>query len=146
VVQSNSSETARLPWHARLLLAAVGGGLVALLVTAALLEPSPRGYGTHQQLRLPPCSFQMLFGMRCPSCGMTTSWSHMMHGHVVQSLEANSGGALLALAAIVFGPWSLVSGLRGRWLLRPLDERIALVLVVTILVVTLLDWGIRLAT
>lgn len=144
VVELNPSETARLPWHARLLLAAAGGGLVALLVTAALLVPSTRGYGTHRQLGLPPCSFQVLFGMRCPSCGMTTSWAYLVRGHVVQSLEANSGGALLAIAALVLGPWSLVSGVRGRWLWRPLDERLAIVIVVTILVVTLVDWGVRL--
>jgi hypothetical protein len=128
----------------RLLLAASGGVLIGLLATAACLAPSGRGYGTHQALGLPPCTLQMWYGIRCPSCGMTTAWSHMMRGQVVQAAKANSGGAMLAVAAALCGPWMLASGLRGRWLVGPPREGPILAVGLAIVVTTLIDWSVRL--
>src|SRR5262245_11862434 len=96
---------------------AAGGVLVALLVTASRLTPSPQGLGTHRQLGLPPCTVLDWFGIRCPSCGMTTSWAHVARGRVLAATQANAGGALLALAAAACGPWLVGSGLCGRWLI-----------------------------
>lgn len=129
----------------RLLLAVVGLGWIAPLVVAGCLTPSPSGLGTHQQLGLPPCSFRWLFGLRCPACGMTTSWSHAARGHWPASVRANAGGALLAVAALVLGPWTLVSAARGRWFLRAPDERVLLAATLSVVAVTLLDWVYRLA-
>ena len=123
---------------------AAGGLAIALLVTAACLPPSPNGFGTHQQLGLPPCSLIALIGIRCPSCGMTTSWAHMLRGHVWQSFASNSGGALLALAACMGGPWALLSGLRGRWLGGIPNEWTFAGLSLAIMAITLLDWSVRL--
>lgn len=134
----------RLSWWLRGMLVVMGVVPLGLLVTAACLEPDQRGLGTHQRLGLPPCSLRVLAGIRCPSCGMTTSWSHMMHGHVLQSFACNSGGALLALATLVGGPWALASGLRGRWLGGTPNEWWFAGISVAIMVVTLTDWGIRL--
>ena len=134
----------RLGWWLRSMLVVIGLVPLSLLVTAACLPPSPRGLGTHQQLGLPPCSLRVLAGIRCPSCGMTTSWSHMMRGHVLQSFACNSGGALLALATLVGGPWALISGLRGRWLGGTPNEWWFAGISVAIMAVTLTDWGIRL--
>ena len=97
-----------------------GVGLLILLGTAAMLDPNPQGLGTHQQLGLPPCSFIMLFGVRCPACGMTTSWSHLMHAQILQSAHANSGGMLLALTSLILSPWMVASAALGRWWLGPL--------------------------
>ncbi len=133
-----------LRWWQRLLLAVVGGVLIGLLATAAWLTPSIRGYGTHQGLGLPPCTLQMWYGIRCPSCGMTTSWSHMMRGQVVRSVRANSGGAMLAVTAGLCGPWMLVSGLVGRWLVTPPREGPILAVGLAIAVTTLIDWSVRL--
>ena len=72
-------------------------------------EPSPPGYGTHQQLGLPPCTFWVLFGRPCPTCGMTTAWAHLMRGEWLDACRANAGGALLGLLAMVAAPWLLGS-------------------------------------
>jgi hypothetical protein len=122
-----------------------GGLLVGLLVTAALLEPSAAGMGTHRQLGLPPCTMVVLVGIRCPACGMTTSWARMVRGNVVGSARANSGGAMLALAALAGGPWLLASGLAGRWVWGLPRENIVLGIGLAIVAVTLVDWCLRLS-
>ncbi len=134
----------RFSWLVRLAMVLGGGVLVVMLAVAARLTPSARGMGTHQQLGLPPCSLVMWAGMRCPSCGMTTSWSHLMRGNVPAAVRANSGGTLLALAAITAGPWLLVSGLRGRWMWGPPRESVLLSVGIAIVAVTLVDWWLRL--
>jgi hypothetical protein len=134
----------KLPWSQRSILIALGGGLLSLLIVAALLDPDPRGLGTHQRLGLPPCTFQQWTGYRCPSCGMTTAWSNLARGRVGAALRANVGGVVLALASLVLAPWTLVAGCYGRWWWRPLDDRLALGFVVALLLITLLEWGLRL--
>jgi len=129
----------------RLLVTLAGGVLVALLVTAARLTPNPRGMGTHRQLGLPPCTIVQWFGIRCPSCGMTTSWAHLLRGHVASAFRANAGGALLAVIAIACGPWLLISGLRGRWLVAPPHEALTLGVGLVIVAVTLIDWTLRIS-
>ena len=127
-----------------MVLAGAGAILVGLLVTAACLKPSSRGYGTHQGLGLPPCTIVQWYGMRCPSCGMTTSWAHMTRGQVFQAVRANAGGALLAILAATVGPWILLSGLAGRWLGGPPRESITIVVGLAVVVTTLIDWSLRL--
>ncbi len=70
----------------------------------------------------------------------------MMRGQVIQSFQANCGGALLAIVSGLVAPWLLVSGLLGRWFFRPPSEKIVLVIALTIIFVTLVDWGIRVST
>lgn len=135
----------RLYLWQRLVLVASGAVLVGLLATAACLTPARRGYGTHQRLGLPPCTIVAWYGVRCPSCGMTTSWAHMTRGHVVQAVQANAGGALLALAAALVGPWMLISGLMGRWLGGPPRESLTIAVGMAVIVVTLIDWSVRLS-
>ena len=135
----------RWRWLARLVAVATGGALIALLVTAARLAPSSAGLGTHQQLGLPPCTVLDWFGIRCPSCGMTTSWAHMVRGHVLAAMQVNAGGTLLALAAAICGPWLVLSGVRGRWLVGRPAEGLVLATGLTIIVVTLVQWTVRLS-
>ena len=143
VNRSQDIGDARIAASQRILLVVLATGLISLLVVAAWLPPDPRGYGTHQQLGLPPCSFQQLTGWRCPSCGMTTSWSHLVRGQIAASFRANSGGALLGLVCLVVAPWALMCGLRGRWLFKPPGPSVAMALALTVTGVTLADWLIR---
>jgi len=135
----------RLRWLDRLVLSIAGSVLLGLLGTAAWLTPSPQGMGTHQQLGLPPCTIVQWYHIRCPSCGMTTSWARLLRGQIVAAFAANAGGALLALTALVCGPWLLASGLRGRWLIGPPREGLTLAVGLVIVVVTIAQWTVRIS-
>jgi hypothetical protein len=75
---------------------------------------------------------------------MTTSWAHLTRGDLPSALRANVGGTLLGVVAIFAGPWLFASGLAGRWLGGPPSEGLTLAVGVAIVVVTLIDWSIRL--
>lgn len=116
---------------------------LTLLIIAGNLNPAERGLGTHQQLGLPPCSLRVLAGIRCPACGMTTSWSYFARGNWLASMSTNAGGFLLALfcvAMIVLAAQVVRCG-------RLPSPRVQSWLTIAgggILVVTLVDWIIRL--
>jgi hypothetical protein len=139
----------RLKWYCRLPLVVGGSILLGLLATAACLEPAKEGYGTHRKLGLAECGFLTLTkdlrpgGFRCPACGMTTSWAHLVRGQVFGAVKCNVGGTLLALLSMAAAPWLLVSGLRGRWLWGWPNEVVIASLGVAVVVVTLIDWGLR---
>lgn len=67
---------------------------------ARSLQPNSAGLGTHQQLGLPPCSMRLLLGIRCPGCGMTTSWAYFARGEWSASLQTSAGGFLFAVFAL----------------------------------------------
>lgn len=75
--------------------AAVGAVCAAVLTLAVWLEPDRRGYGTHEQLCLPPCAFRAHFGIPCPSCGLTTSLALTARLRVVQAAYVHPLGAPL---------------------------------------------------
>jgi hypothetical protein len=126
-------------------LAAVAVVLIAPLVVAGLLKPDPRGFGTHQELGLPPCTVYVLFGHRCPTCGSTTAWASVVRGRCQQALAANVGGTLMAVLDLITVPWLLFSAFWGRWIFwTPNGNTIAWIMV-ALTVVTLIDWGVRLA-
>ena len=74
---------------------------------------------------------------------MTTSWAYWMRGHVLRAVEVNAGGAMLALAATLGGPWTLVSGLRGRYVWFRLNEYVLIAAAVATVIVVLIQWGWR---
>ena len=79
---------------------------IAVYLNPYQADGSPKTMGTHQGLGLPPCNMVQLIGKPCPSCGMTTSFSLLMHGDPVNSVKANWAGTVLAaksLAAIRHG-------------------------------------------
>ena len=83
------------------------------------------------------CPFRRLTGLPCPTCGLTRSWSALMHGHLGDSVAFHPLGpvTVLGAAALAAGldervPWlrerlqsrevagSLVAGWVAVWLLR----------------------------
>ena len=99
-------------WRVLALLSGVC--VLAVLLTARALEPDTDGFGTHQQLGLPPCTSVALFGVKCPSCGMTTSWSLATRGRVLEAASVNAGGLLLAIIAMAYLPASCYFSCVGR--------------------------------
>jgi Protein of unknown function (DUF2752) len=127
----------------RSLLSVLGLGLIAGFCLAATLQPDPRGYGTHRQLGLPPCTVRLLLGIPCPSCGMTTSFAHLMRGQVADALRANPAGLLLALACAALVPWCWLSVFYGRacWIERP--DVAAFIVLGSISAVAVVQWVVR---
>ena len=111
---------------------------------ALTLDPDPRGFGTHQRLGLPPCTFLDLFGIPCPSCGMTTSFSNLMHGNVLQAFRANVGGVVLALVCAIQIPWCWWSAFRGRLAGVTDPARSLAWLLTAIAIVCIVNWVLRL--
>jgi hypothetical protein len=117
---------------------------IILLVTARRLEPNSKGLGTHQQLGLPPCSMRVMFGIRCPGCGMTTSWAHFTRGQMASSFRVNAGGFLLACFSMLLAFLAMRTGFSGQMpSLR--TQQTTTFAAVGIAAVTLLDWIMRLA-
>src|SRR5262249_32861587 len=86
-----------LRWGVRGAVVGMVRGLVLVFSVAVWLNPyqedgQARRMETHRQLGLPPCSFLEVVGVPCPACGMTTSFSLLMHGDLWGSLRANAVG------------------------------------------------------
>ena len=88
--------------------------LIAGFSIAVLLKPDPRGFGTHQQLGLPPCAFRFFVNRPCPGCGMTTCFAYFVRGQFAAALRANPAGTLLATVFLLLIPWCFWSAFLGR--------------------------------
>jgi hypothetical protein len=137
----------RAAWYVRTALLVVAALLSLVFFIATQVRPfeddgKPMQQGSHQSIGLPACNFKVWTGMPCPSCGMTTSFAHLVRGNVWYSLRANWVGTGLALFCAALVPWAIASALRGRYYwIRSLEAPIAIgVGVFTVLM--LLRWGV----
>lgn len=97
-------------------------GLGAFAV-AAWLDPydasgRPLPHGTHRQLGLPPCLLNLITGLPCPACGMTTSVSLLVHGNPASAWRVNWAGTLIGLLGAAATLWLAVTAVglpAGRW-------------------------------
>ncbi len=144
MTETSTTGRGRFSGFQRANVALLGTALLIALSVARWLDPDSRGHGTHEHLGLPPCSFVLMFGRRCPSCGMTTSWAHLVRCDVVASLKANAGGTLLGVLALASAGWLVASAWRGRWLVWEPNSTAGLWIAAVVLLVTLIDWGFRL--
>jgi len=103
-------------------------------------DGNPRRMGTHLQIGLPPCTFQVMTGVPCPSCGLTTSFALLVRGDVVNSLRANAVGTLLALFWLTLIPWSLACGIARRYFVVVAVERALFVAVIVFVGLLLIRW------
>ena len=123
-------------------LTLIFAGLVGLtlLLLAAWLKPNPNGFGTHQQLGLPPCTFQFWFGFPCPSCGGTTAFAHFVRGQWGSALRANAASCLFAGLCVIGVPWSWASAWQRRYLgVRDIVLTLVVILI-TLSVVAVSQW------
>lgn len=79
----------------------------AVLFIARLLQPSPLGVGTHEQIGLPPCPFLHLTGLPCPSCGLTTSFAHAARLHFYEALITQPFGLIIFCFTVLSIPLSI---------------------------------------
>lgn len=101
-----------VPWVLLLGYAALG----------VLTTPDPRGYGTHEQLGFSACLFRDWLQGPCPTCGVTTSASHLAHGELRAAWMTQPLGVLLGGIATAGIPMTLLWHGRGvdlgRWFFR----------------------------
>jgi Protein of unknown function (DUF2752) len=90
----------KLTFWARLTAAIICGACLVILLTAAKLPPSASGTGTHESLGLAQCQFLARTGLPCPSCGMTTSFSHLVRGHLWASIYVQPMGFVIGLLVV----------------------------------------------
>lgn len=83
----------------RALAIAFAAVIALVLGTGASLAPAVEGMGTHKQLGLPSCGWIASSNTPCPTCGMTTAFTHLAHGNPLGALRAQPMGALGALLA-----------------------------------------------
>lgn len=83
----------------------LAAGSLALLLVSMMLHPSGAGHGTHTQLGMPECGWVVAFNKPCPTCGMTTAFSHAAHGQFAAALTDQPMGTLLAVftASVFWG-------------------------------------------
>ena len=118
--------------------------LTAGFVLAFWLSPDPRGYGTHQQLGLPPCSARLFFGYPCPGCGMTTCFAHFIRGELIEAARANMAGVVLATVCVLLIPWCVWSAWNGRMWMVSDPVTVAGTLTISIGGLAVLLWAARL--
>jgi hypothetical protein len=93
---------------AAVLLVALALGTVVVLLR---IEPDARGHGTHEQLGLPACSWPIVHGKPCPTCGVTTAAAHLVHLDPLAALATQPFGAFVAglgLYLAGLAAWSLL--------------------------------------
>ena len=114
-------EARRNPEHWVILGGAVLA-LVGLVLLGLLLEPDPRGFGTHEKLGMRPCMSMELWNVPCPGCGVTTSVTHAMRGDLLGSLRVQPFGLVVVFGVLAFLAWALTGHLRGRDLWEDLSH------------------------
>jgi Protein of unknown function (DUF2752) len=140
------TEPAMHTW-VRTLLVLMAILLIAVFATAIYLNPyqddgSARRLETHLQLGLPECTFKLVTGKPCPSCGMTTSFALFVRGDWLNSLKANYVGTLLAMFCLSLIPYSLISAYRRHYLFLVTLDWLVPRCVVIFVVLMLLRWAI----
>lgn len=110
----HSSDRHHLGWLSRGLLVVAAVLLAGVLGLSRSLTPDPRGYGTHTQLGLRPCTFAGLTGRLCPTCGMTTAYAWFVRGRIDRSWGANPAGCLLAAFSMPLIVWLVACAFRAR--------------------------------
>ncbi len=137
----------KLKWGIRLFLIVITIGLITIFTLAVVIHPydaegKPLTMESHRQLGLGKCEFVVLFNKPCPSCGLTTSFSLLMHGSIMASLRANWVGTFMAISLFGAILWCMATLVRGRYLWIRSLERAILSFVVFFSILLILRWGV----
>ncbi len=84
------------------------------------LSWASRGLGTHTQINeligasvCGECDFWKRYGVPCPTCGMTTAVSLLLHGRPLRALACQPFGCTVGIAAVVLVVWSSIGVVAG---------------------------------
>jgi Protein of unknown function (DUF2752) len=133
-----------LGWPIRCLLLLAAAATMGLWGIARRLEPDPRGFGTHTQLGMRPCSFLRMTGRLCPTCGMTTSFAWFVRGRIDRSWQANPAGSVVALVSFPLAVWLVLCATANKPVgFRSLSRPLLFLLVVAV-VLSIASWLVRL--
>ena len=102
------------PWTDRTLAAVVA--IAASIGYGALrrVQPDPRGHGTHEAFGMEACSWPVVYGAPCPTCGCTTAACLLVHGRIVDAFVTQPFGAAFAALGLLAGAHAMLCLLRGR--------------------------------
>lgn len=106
-----------------LILLGFFAGTLLLVALAILIEPDPRGFGTHEKLGLTPCRLMEWTGFPCPGCGVTTSATLAARGELWRSIVVQPFGLLSVVALPLLSLWGLLVHLRGDDLYEVISRR-----------------------
>lgn len=101
-------------WLDRIIALTTVAVAVALVWTLLHVHPDARGFGTHEQLGMTPCSWPASYGAPCPTCGVTTAAAALVHLRPLQALGIQPFGAILAGTGLFAAGFALFCLLRGR--------------------------------
>jgi len=86
---------------------------VAIVGLGLFASADERGFGTHEQLGLPPCQMLAVTGVPCPGCGVTTSVTLAAKGNASESFATQPLGLLLVLLVPLLSLCAVVLHVRG---------------------------------
>ena len=124
----------------RIAHAAIAFIITAGFITCLFLEPDPSGNGTHEQLGLPSCLICRAFNIeKCPSCGMTTAITHIMHGNWSQANKTHPAAIPAFIFLFAYLLYSAIATINDLWVIKS-----ELMIVSSICVFSFLLWIIAL--
>ena len=132
-------------WLEKLILGMLLVGVVGVLSVAFASEPRGPDHLITGPVILPVCGFKLQYGVPCPTCYMTRSFSLMARGRFGAAFSLQPMGALLFLAMAAAVP-GLIYALFFRrsiwtWLERVPWRRVFLIL----FLLTIAAWGYTLS-
>jgi hypothetical protein len=107
------------------------------------LKQDPQLHGTHQQLGLPPCPSVLMFNRPCPGCGLTTSWTALLHLDFATSWRAHPLGIPMYLGFTFVALGCLYGNIKGLRML--IDSNWANMTFVTFVVIFFIYGAARMA-
>ena len=116
---------------------------ITLLMVAVYVQPASEGIGTHQQLGLPQCGWILAANIPCPTCGMTTAWSHTVRGEFPSAFLAQPMGMLLAIGTMCVAVGGGISAMTGYSFNGLLYRFAPSKVFIVIAIVTLASWVLK---
>ncbi|MDP6602086.1 MAG: DUF2752 domain-containing protein, partial [Phycisphaerales bacterium] len=121
----------------------VAAGAIAVLLAAFWMRPAVEGVGTHRQIGLPSCGWIAAADVPCPTCGMTTAFSHTVRGELPSAFVAQPFGLILAFATIAIAVFAIIIAITGRPLHHALYRWYTTRVFVVLCGVAVLAWGCK---